>query len=527
MSAATISLAMVNANVLTMDPGRPKAKAVAISGDRIAAVGSTPDIRRLASRRTQVIDCQGQTLLPGFNDAHIHLPGLARRLQDLDCTPQAASSIVALQSLIRQWTDDFPAATWVRGFGYDDLQLADRRHPDRHDLDAAAPRHPAWLQHRSGHASVLNSLALEAAGIHRETPDPPGGVIERDELTGDPTGVLFESQELLRQRLRGLRSAGDFDSGMRAVGRLLASYGITSVQDAGAYNGIERWITLRRLQSEGALPCHVTMFAGIERLEELLGAGVAYGSGDHCVRLGHAKIMLTLTSGKLHPDYTELEAMVAAAHSLGFPVAVHCVEEQAIGAAAAVLEGNKESGLGDRLEHCSEGTPEIIDAVRRSGATVATQPGFLYHNGTSYRQNVAGRLLPHLYPAGSLIRAGATTAFGSDAPVIDPNPWPAIYSAVTRRTSEGQPLNGEIDSPQTISVEQALRAYTLGSAEAEGTLKHKGSVTPGNLADLALVDADPMSIDPENLPAIRTVLTIIAGSVDWGNSKGRVGNPPL
>ena len=516
MSAATISLAMVNANVLTMDPGRPKAEAVAISGNRIAAVGSTPDIRRLASRRTQVIDCHGQTLLPGFNDAHIHLPGLARRLQDLDCTPQAASSIAALQSMIRQWTEDRTAGAWVRGFGYDDLQLADRRHPDRHDLDTAAPRHPAWLQHRSGHASVLNSLALEAAGIHRETPDPPGGAIERDELTGDPTGVLFESQELLRQRLGGIRSASDFESGMRAAGRLLASCGITSVQDAGAYNGIERWETLRRLQSEGALPCRVTIFAGIERLKELLGAGVAYGSGDHFMRLGHAKIMLTLTSGKLHPDYTELETMVAAAHSLGFPVAVHCVEEIAIAAAAAVLEGNKESGLGDRLEHCSEGTPQIIDAVRRSGATVATQPGFLYHNGTSYRQNVASRILPHLYPAGSLIRAGATTAFGSDAPVIDPNPWPAIYSAVTRRTSDGQPLTGEIDSLQAISVEQALRAYTLGSAEAEGTLKHKGSVTPGKLADLVLFDADPMSVDPGNLPAIRTILTIIGGSVVWG-----------
>ena len=519
MSAATISLAMVNANVLTMDLGRPKAEAIAISGDRIAAVGSTPDIRRLASRRTQVIDCHGQTLLPGFNDAHIHLPGLARRLLDLDCTPQAASSIAALQSMIRQWTEDRTAGAWVRGFGYDDLQLADRRHPDRHDLDTAAPRHPAWLQHRSGHASVLNSLALEAAGIHRETPDPPGGVIERDELTGDPTGVLFESQELLRQRLGGIRSASDFESGMRAAGRLLASCGITSVQDAGAYNGIERWETLRRLQSEGALPCRVTMFAGIERLEELLGAGVAYGSGDHFVRLGHAKIMLTLTSGKLHPDYIELETMVAAAHSLGFPVAVHCVEEIAIAAAAAVLEGNKGSGLGDRLEHCSEGTPQIIDAVRRSGATVATQPGFLYHNGTSYRQNVAARLLPHLYPAGSLIRAGATTAFGSDAPVIDPNPWPAVYSAVTRHTSDGQPLTGEIDSLQAISVEQALRAYTLGSAEAEGTLKHKGSVIPGKLADLVLFDADPMSVDPENLPAIRTILTIIGGSEVWGRGQ--------
>ena len=510
-----INLAMVNANVLTMDPASPRAEAVAISGNRIIAVGSGADIRGLASRDTTVIDCQGGTLLPGFNDAHIHLPGLARRLQDLDCSPHQATSVSALQYLIRGRTQDLPPGAWIRGFGYDDLKLLEHRHPDRQDLDAVAPSHPVWLQHRSGHASVLNSLALQAAAIHRETPDPPGGVIERESSTGEPTGVLLDCESFLRQRLGRIRSTEEFDEGMRAAGQLLASYGITSVQDAGPDNGVERRETFRLLQSDWALPCRITMLAGIRRLNEIADAGLHYGSGDDRLRLGHAKIILTLTSGRLHPSPPELEEMVLHAHSMGFPVAIHCIEEDAIAIAAAVLAANRMPPLRDRIEHCAEGTPDLIAAVRRSGALVVTQPGFVYHNGMSYRENVDPRLLPHLYPAGGLVRAGVATAFSSDAPVIDPNPWPAIYGATTRRASDGKPL-ADAD-PQAVSLEQALRMYTLAAAKAEAMEEEKGSIVPGKLADLVLVDSDPLSVDLESLPDMRTVLTIVGGSVDWGN----------
>ena len=511
-----INLAMVNANVLTMNPASPLAEAVAISGNRIVAVGSDADIRGLALQDARVVDCQGCTLLPGFNDAHIHLPGLARRLTDLDCSPLQAPSIVALRTLIRGQSGNLQEDRWVRGFGYDDLQLTDRRHPNRHDLDAASPSHPVWLQHRSGHASVLNSRALELATVHRETPDPPGGVIERDEMTGEPTGVLLECESFLRLRLGRIRSTEDFDEGMRAAGRLLTGYGITSVQDAGAENGIERWRSFQRLQANGALPIRITMFAGTGRLDEITNSGIYYGSGDHKLRLGHAKIILTLTSGRLHPAFADLEAMVTGAHRRGFPVALHCVEEEAIAAAAAVLKANRPPGMRDRIEHCSEGIPELVAAVSRSGAMVVTQPGFVYHNGPAYRQNVEARLLSHLYPAGGLMRAGAGTAFGSDAPVFDPNPWPAIYSAVTRQTSDGKPMAS--NDQHAVSMEQALRAFTLGSAEAEGTSGHKGSIAPEKLADLVLVDRDPSTIVPDDIPGTRTVLSIVDGRVVWGKS---------
>ena len=363
---------------------------------------------------------------------------------------------------------------------------------------------------------------------------PPGGVIERDELTGEPTGVMLECESFLRQRLGRIRGAEEFDDGMRAAGLLLASYGVTSAQDAGADNGIERWETFRRLQSDGALPCRITMFAGIRRLEELTDAGLSYGSGDDTLRLGHAKIVLTLTSGRLHPSIDELEKMIVDAHRMGFPVAIHCIEEDAIAAATAALTANKNSlakshphpnpppeGEGiiadDRIEHCAEGIPELIAAVRPVGC-IGRYPAGVSSTTTGChtgKMSIRACCLTCIRQAASCARAWRRRS-ALMPPVIDPNPWPAIYSAVTRRASDGKPL-ADADQ-QAVSVEQALRAYTLAAAKSEAMDEGKGSIVPGKLADLVLVDSDPLTVDAENLPGIKTVLTVIGGSVVWENS---------
>ena len=526
MPTDDIGLVLTNANVLTMEPTHPKAEAVAVSGGRIQAVGTNGSIRPLCSSGTRVIDCQGLTLLPGFNDAHCHFLGLSRRLQDLDCSPQRAPSISRLQDLVRARRADRSKDVWVRGFGYDDLQFADQRHPNRYDLDVASPDRPVWLEHRSGHAAVLNSVALDRAGITRETPDPAGGVIKRDPNTGEPMGVLYEMRNFLRQRLGSTRNEQDFHEGVRAASELLCSYGITSLQDAGHDNGVDRWRTFERLLSTGTVSSRITMFAGISRLEELAGTGLFFGSGDDRLRLGHAKIMITLTSGALHPSQEELQAMIFGAHEKGFPVALHCIEEEAIAGATAALIANRQPGLLDRVEHCAEGTPHLLAAVKQSKAAVVTQPGFLYHNGAAYRRNVHARLLPHLYPAGSLLRSGIATAFSSDAPVIDPNPWPGIYSAVTRCALDGKPLANDRSEQHAMNVQEALRGYTLLSAEVEGMSANKGSLAPGKLADMVLLDSDPLNIDIALLPSVKTVMTIVDGSVVWESNRGELAARP-
>ena len=509
-------LVIMNAVVLTMDPSRPAAQAVAVVQDRILAVGDNEDIQRLAGSDTQIIDGQGLTLLPGFMDSHIHLLSLARTTQELDCRPEKAPSVAAITHRVFEWARIVPPGEWVRCFGYDDLALDERRHPNRHDLDEISPHHPVRLDHRSGHATVLNSLGLRMAGINADTPDPVEGVIQRD-ANGEPTGVLLEMSAFLSQRIESGRSRNKMQKGVTVANRLLLSYGITSLQDAGPGNGPERWHAFRELIDSGNLQTRVTMMAGAGRRADLLDAGLRWGSGDSGLRLGHVKIMLTMSTGALHPSLEELRETATGASRAGFPVAVHCVEQEVIIAAAQVISELPPLPSGvpaHRIEHCSECPSDVLDAVRRSGASVVTQPGFVHWNGPSYRKNVSVPLQPHLYPIGAIEAAGVDIAFGSDAPVTNPDPWPAIHGAVTREDSEGQPFP-ESNGSGRVTVDSALRMYTLSGAELEGTDRDKGSISPGKLADLVLVDANPLTISPQGLKDIKPKMTMVGGRVVW------------
>ena len=353
-----------------------------------------------------------------------------------------------------------------------------------------------------------------------DTPGPVSGVIDRDQSSGEPTGLLLDMSDYLRARLGNTRDGTGLANAVAAASRRLLSYGITSVQDAGAENGMERWTTLRQLQESHALPLRVTMFAGPSKIDELVKGGLAWGAGDARLRLGHVKVMLTMSTGDLSPQPEDLDQLVRRAHQAGFPVAIHCVEQEAVAAAAGVLSEHRNDAFGtpvrDRIEHCAECPPDLLDGVLRSGAAVVTQPGFIYWNGPEYRQRVEDNLQPHLYPAAALHRAGVPVAFGSDAPVIDSNPWPAIYSAVSGHTRDGRPIADDGDyKGGTVPVATALRMYTLAAAEADGAAAHKGSITPGKLADMVLVDADPLTIETEALKHIRPVLTVLGGEVMW------------
>ena len=524
-SPTPADLLLVNAKVLTLEPGIPVADAVAVAGETILAVGKGKDVVKLAGPGSRWIDCRGLTLIPGLIDAHIHLLALAAARQGLDCSPQAVSSIRELLELVRSRAEDTPSGRWVRAFGYDHLSLSEGRHPTRWELDAAASHHPVRLDHRSGHATVLNSRGLQLAGIDKDTSDPVDGVIDRLEVTGEPTGLLLDAATFLRQRLGPSADPAELEERIAGLSRTLLGYGITSVQDAGPGNDLPRWETFRGLRESGRLLCRVTMMAGISHLAEFREAGLCWGDGDDRLRLGHSKIMLTLTTGELRPSVDALHRMVKLAHYEGFPVAIHAVEQEAVAAAVQVLREIPPILTGtaprsrDRIEHCAECPPDLVSRVAECGAMVVTQPGFVYWNGDAYGQRVEPSLLPHLYGVGALDRAGVPLAFGSDAPVADPNPWPAIYSAVTRATNQGETLppgySVQAGMGQGIAVARALRLHTLGGAWAEGTQDRKGTIRPGKLADLVLLDSDPISAAPPKLKEIRAVLTVIGGRVAW------------
>ena len=328
----------------------------------------------------------------------------------------------------------------------------------------------------------------------------------------------------LRQRLGTSRDQAAFQDYVHQLNNTLLGYGITSVQDAGPDNGLERWQIFQELQSSGALQCRVTMFAGASHLEEFQSAGLTWGAGDDQLRLGHAKIMLTLSTGALEPNLAALTELVDNAHRAGFPVAIHAIEQEAIESAIKALtnaaplaspEPTSDIQCLDRIEHCAECPPELVAEIARSGCMVVTQPGFVYWNGDNYLKRVDASMLPNLYPVGALANAGVPLAFGSDAPVIDPNPWPAIYNAVTRKTSTSSLLPPEASQQQAISVAEALRMYTAAGAIADGTGDQKGTIRPGMMADMVLLDTDSMTVEPEQLKEIGAMTTILGGEGVW------------
>ena len=546
-------LILTNARVLTLEPNQPTAEAVAIGGDSILAVGSHREVAAFKGPRSETLDCRRLTLLPGFVDSHCHLLAMAAALIGVDCSPSSANlpaqeyssgySIEGLIQAVRRRAQETPQGNWIRGFGYDELVLKEGRHPTRWDLDRAAPEHSVRLDQRTGHAVVLNSRGLALAGINSDTADPPEGVIDRDPLSGEITGLLLEMGGFLRQRLGNTRQEGELREAVGRLNQLLLGYGITSVHDAGPNNGLDRWETLQELTSSNSLVSRVSMMAGSAKLPEFLEAGLLWGSGDDRLRLGHVKQMLTLTTGGLHPPADDLTAGVTRAHQAAFPVAIHAVEQEAVLAAISAIGFNSTAnrsagsrqpqisqtslrlsaaaGAGlmprDRIEHCSECPPSLVREIKRRGAAVVTQPGFLYWNGDRYLQQVDPDLQQHLYPIGAWLEAGVPVGFSSDGPVIDPSPWPGIFSAVTRLTSRGNrlPPGKFLTGTQGISAVDALRAYSLGGAWAEGNEARKGSIRPGKLADLVLVDADPTGVDPQTWLGIRAVLTLVGGRVAW------------
>lgn len=538
---APAALLLVNARVVTLDPARPRAAAVALAGDTVQAVGRYADLKKFRNSRTAVIDCRGYTLIPGLNDAHCHLLATAAALTALDCGPPAILSLADLQQAIRRRAGETPPGQWLRGYGLEPSTLIEGRYPTRWELDAVAPYHPVRLEHSSGHAAILNSYALTLAGIDTSTPDPPEGILRRDETTGEPDGVLLEMSSWLRDKLGNTRAPAELAASVSRLSQKLLRYGITSVQDAGPHNGLTHWQTFQSLTQAGHFRPRLTLMAGVGNLEQFAQAGLSWASGDDRLRLGHSKIMLTLTTGALHPGPAELVELVSAAHSRGFPVAIHAVERETIAAVAALkgmappLPAGPIKGIPaaagsiprNRIEHCAECPPELLAKLWRQGVTVVTQPGFIYWRGESYRERVSPELLPHLYPITDLHQAGIPMAFGSDAPVIDPSPWPAIYSAITGRTAAGQPLfedkaggqpmfAGKTAGPNPgLTLTQALRAYTHGGAWAEGMETRKGIIRPGMLADLALMDTDLTRANAAALKDTQARLTLLGGEVVW------------
>ncbi|MBI2329519.1 MAG: amidohydrolase, partial [Chloroflexi bacterium] len=492
-------LILKNANVVTVDPGQPTAELVAIKGDKILLVGGSENLESVRGARTRVIDCQGKTVVPGFNDAHCHPFSLIRKLISIDLSPPVVSSISDIRAIIKREVHNTPVGHWIMGTDYNDFYLAEKRHPTRWDIDEVAPDHPVLLSHRSLHACVLNSLALSLAGITGETPEPPGVLFERDLDSGQPNGLLFEMLGHIREKVVPPMSAAEMNQGVTLANQHYLSQGITSLQNASAINDFERWQTCRRLKDAGKLKSRIYMMCGIETLSQFQEAGLSFGAGDSQLRLGGVKMILSEATGQLYPPQPELNQQVFHTHRAGFQLAIHAVQPSTVAAAIIALEYAQrqlpQAGRRHRIEHCSECPPHLLGRLKKLQAVVATQPPFLYYSGDRYLATVPAERQPWLYRIGAWLNNGLVVAASSDSPIVPDNPLVGIYSAVTRQTRSGQLLLPR----QRISASQALAMYTINAAYASFEEGIKGSITPGKLADMVLLSADPTKVPAEQI----------------------------
>jgi len=501
-----------------MEPRWPQAQAVAVQGDRILAVGSDAEVRHYVGPQTEVVDCRGRAVLPGFIDAHCHVLAYAASLLSLDCSPAAVSSIADIQAALHRQAQAVPAGHWIRAVGYSEVDLAEGRHPTRWELDAAAPDHPVRLIHRSGHACVLNSLALRLCGIGSETEEPGGGYLERDLSTGEPTGLLLEMNELVERAVPPLSYEQLAQGVGLASGRFLAA-GVTSVVDATHTSGATDWELLRRLRRDGHLLPRLTAMVGFEHREEAAGwekdSSLRLRSGQ-ALELGALKIAVKELGEAIYPEEDALGEMVMEAHAQGWQVAIHAVEERAVAAAANALAGAvaqlPRPDHRHRIEHCGLCSPAVAARIGAAGLMVVSQPAFLYHNGERYLRQVAPQKQAYLYPLRSLQGAGVRLAAGSDCPVVPPEVIPGLYGAVARRSQGGRRLPGE----EALSMGEALTMYTSAAAYASFAEGERGSIAPAKLADVVVLSGDPTVCPPDELLGLRPEMTIVGGQVVWG-----------
>jgi len=515
-------------HIITLDPARPTAQALAVWGGKIIAVGSDEDLHPLIGRGTKTIDLQGCTVIPGFHDAHCHI--LLFGLGLVEVNARAAANIAAVIESVAGHVQRAAPGQWIRGGGYNANQLAERRHTARAAPDPILPHKPAFLSHISGHMAVANSRALALAGITCDTPDPEGGLIDRDEH-GEPTGLLKETAQELIKKVLPPYTLAETKAALAAAGRHMAAEGITSAPDAWAgWIAPEEFRAYQEASAEGLLPQRVRLMVDVEQLTVKEGRfdfafGLHSGFGNDRLRLGAIKLFLDGsligrtaalstpyvnapdTSGFLVKSEPTIHDQVGIAHRAGWQVAMHAIGDRAIEAGLDAIEsvmGVDAPRFRPRLEHCGVLRPDLLARIRRLGVVVVTQPRFIFELGDGFRAALGEERLRLTYPLASL--RGLHVAFSSDRPVVHGSPLLGIQAAVTQRTESGAAYVPE----EAISVEQALRWYTLGAAYSAFEEKEKGSLAPGKWADFVVLSDDPLRTR-KPVGEIQVLETVIGG----------------
>ena len=537
-------LVLVNANVLTMDPGRPRASAIAITHDRIETID--PNELGDASR---VIDLHGATVLPGFHDAHNHMIGFGQSLAEVDISSPPIASLDELYAAIAERAAATPAGGWVIGSGYDQNKLG--AHPNRDALERAAPGRRVWLRHTSGHMCVVNSTVLIELGLDSAPVEVPGGRVATD-ADGRPTGLLEERAQVLVGQLVYPYPLTELTEAIERASQHYLAEGITSATEAGIGGG---WVShspaelaaYQAARDRGKLGVRVELMTAREvlhplgahpadDLEATLDLGIKTGFGDDWLRLGATKIFadgsLVGRTAALHDDYagnghgrgylqadaSELQAAIIAAHRSGWQVATHAIGDLAIDVVLDAYEkATTEFPRPDprhRIEHFAVVQPGQVKRAARLGVIAVPQGRFANELGDGMLAAVGPERASWLYRQRSLLEAGMVLPGSSDRPVVTGAPLAGIADMVNRRTASGEPFN----PGEAITAAQAVHAYTRGSAYASRQEHVKGSIAPGLLADLVILSEDPTAVSPDRIADLTVLATLVGGHPSYHNN---------
>ncbi len=530
---------LVNGRFYTMDEAAPRASALAIDDGRIVAVGNTASLLdRFSTFNT--LDLGGRCVIPGLVDAHVHFQSYALGQQQVDLFEVA--SLEEALARVQAQVAVTPQRRWIRGRGWHQELWSDRAFPTAVDLDHVAPEHPVALTAKSGHAWWVNSRALEITGIRSDTPDPAGGHILRD-AHGMPTGILLENAIGLMRDHIPEPTPEETDTALRTAFATAWRLGLTGIHDC---DGRSAFIAYQRLYRNGELGLRIHKHIPAKQLDHAIGVGLRSGLGDDWLRVGHVKLF---ADGALGPrtawmidpydgepenlgipahSCAELEALIRRAAENGFACAVHAIGDRANRVVLDALERIDQRGSGvqieqqssaryrspnipHRIEHAQLLHPHDLPRFAKSGIVASMQPIHATQD-MEMADRYWGKRSAFAYAWRALLNHHTVLAFGSDSPVEELSPFAGLYAAVSRRRrSDGAPGPNGWYPEQRLTATEAVYAYTMGPALAAGMAHRLGSLSPGKLADLVVLDQDLWEVEPHEIADICPSGTMIGG----------------
>lgn len=534
--ACRADLVLLNGKVVTVDDDFSVAEAVAVKDRRILAVGPSAEIAEMAGAETEVIDLEGRTVLPGLIDSHLHMLGTGRAMSMLDCRTPPMRSIADIIAVVRGRVEEAEPGEWIQGRGWDQAKLAEHRNPTRWDLDEAVPDNPVYLTRTCGHVAVVNSRALELAGITRDTPQPVGGSIVKDG-EGEPTGLLLERPAfwLVLKHV----PPPDLDTKVEAIKLASLAFseaGLTGVIEPGIV--AEDMRAYQRALKESGLTVRVSMMLtaleGDEPVEESLRRirefPITTSFGDDMLRFLGLKLLIDGGIGPrtalLREPYEgepdnygiltmpeeKLQRLLDAGNTQGMLVGVHCAGGRAMDIVLKAFEetDRKRPIKGRRftLIHAYQPSEENFEQCSRLGVVVASQPSFLHYLGDSFYENVGPDRSKWVKPHRAWIDNGVVVAAGTDSPVTPHPPFVSLWAAIARRT---EVKGTQMGTEQRVTREEAIRMYTINGAYLSFEEDVKGSIELGKLADLIVIDRDILTCPEDEIEETKVLRTILGG----------------